>query len=1012
MEFRVLGPVGVWRDGRLFSVVGPKQRTLLAVLVLNASRVVSHDRLLTALWGNTVPASGRRLLHNHLWSLRRLLTDPAVLASTPMGYSLQIPSDASDLGVFLTETEAARACLSAGDAVQASERFQKALALWRGSAFEGASPGFQSAEGPALEEQRTAALVGRIEADLASGGGSELVSELRGLVAENPLHERLRAQLMLALHRAGRTAEALEEYRRAHEHFRRELGLEPGENLARLHQEILSADPGLDLTAEVRHAEAPAPPARPHSIPRQLPADIARFTGREESLRQLDRLLAMEQEGVPVVVITAIAGTAGVGKTALATHWGHRVADRFPDGQLYVNLHGYSQQEPVTGAQALRQLLGGLGLAVEEIPRDTGERETLYRSLMAGKRMLVVLDDAARSEQIRPLLPGSPSCKVVITSRDSLRGLSVTHDVRAIALEVLSAEEARALLVAVLGIDRIRDEMDAVSELARLCGYLPLALRLAAAHLASEPALPVGDFAARLRKENPLATLEIEEDPHIGVRAAFELSYRALPEPARLVFRLMGLAPGEDISLDGVAALTDLSVGECRAVVDTLVNAHLVGRDDARRLTMHDLIRVYARDRAEVDDPEADRRAALTRLFDWYLRTTVAAMDLIDPGRLTKALDIPVEDDDRARFKGPADTWKWMKAEHRSLMAVVSYGASHGWSAHAWRAARSLSRFFDVQNRIDDWIAIQQIGLTASRVIGDQHGEAQMLAALGYAYMFAGDYSMYLDLQRQSLALCEAMGDREGQARALSDIGYGLTRVGRLTEAVEVCRKSIELERSLGKQPDPAGALHRISITYLQLGRPEDALSHLQDCRFYLQEQGGGQGDAYILMHLGEAHARLGDFEAALKCHAQALEIGHKLGNVRMVADALNHLGRDHLRQGRHAEALAYHKEALVKIGEAGNGEIECEILIDLGKAHLAVGENDAAIENHRTALGFSSSLNNLYYKGLAHSVLSVTLEASGRKKESSRHRKEALAILTPMGIPEAEVIAAGVAFA
>ncbi|MER5426274.1 NB-ARC domain-containing protein [Streptosporangium roseum] len=423
---------------------------------------------------------------------------------------------------------------------------------------------------------------------------------------------------------------------------------------------MLSADPSLNLNVEVRRAETPAPPGRSRSVPRQLPSDIARFTGREENLRQLDRLLSTEQEGASAVVITAIAGTAGGGKTALATRWGHRVADRFPDGQLYVNLHGYSQEEPVTGAQALRQLLGGLGVAPDEIPHRVDERETLYRTLVAGKRILVVLDNAVRPDQIRPILPGSPSCKVVITSRDSLRGLSATHDVRTISLEVLSADEAQALLVAVLGIGRTRDEMDAVSQLARLCGYLPLALRLAAARLAGQPALLIDDFVARLRRGNPLVALDFEEDPHIGVRAAFELSYRFMPEPVRRTFRLIGLAPGPDISPDGVVALTGLSAEECGAAIDALVNAHLVGRGDDRRLTMHDLVRVYARDRSDLDDQADDRRDALSHLFDWYLRTTVAAMELIDPGRLVGLLDIPLNDEDRRKFRNSDEAWGWL----------------------------------------------------------------------------------------------------------------------------------------------------------------------------------------------------------------------------------------------------------------------------------------------------------------------------------------------------------------
>lgn len=1004
MEFRVLGPVGIWRDSRLLSVVGQKQRTLLAALVLNANRVVSQDRLLVALWGNAAPASGRRLLHNHLWSLRRLLADASVLVSTPMGYSLKIPADASDLSVFLAESDAARAALTVGDPVQAAERFRRALALWRGPALAGTSPGFQSTEGAALEERRIVVLAERIEADLALGRDSELIGELRQLVTENPLHERLRSQLMLALHRAGRTAEALEEYRNAHQHFRGELGLEPGENLARLHQEILSADPRLNLGSELQRAETPASSSPSLSVPRQLPSDVVRFTGREESLKQLDLLLSAGQDGASAVVITAIAGTAGVGKTALATRWGHRVADRFPDGQLYVNLHGYSQEEPVTGAQALRQLLGGLGVAADAIPHEVGEREALYRSLIAGKQILVMLDNAARADQIRPLLPGSSSCKVVITSRDSLRGLSVTHDVRTIALEVLSAEEAQALFVTVLGPDRVCDDMDAVIQLARLCGYLPLALRLAAAHLASEPTLTIGDFAARLHRENPLTVLEIEEDPSIGVRTAFELSYRALPESARLTFRMIGLAPGSDIGFEGVAVLTGLPVRECRAAIDTLINAHLVSRCDDR-LTMHDLMRVYARDRSETDDLEADSHAALSRLFDWYLRTAVAAVDRISPGYLTEVLDISLKDDDRRKFKYPDDSWGWIKTEHRSLMAVIAYGASHGWFSHSWRTARTLSMFFNVNDRIDDWIITHQIGLSAARAIGDKHGKAEMLCSLGYAYMMTGNYQKYLYLQWQALSVRQEMGDKKGQAEALSDIGHGLTRVGELAKAIEVCEKSIELERLLSGQSSPTGASYRLAIAYLQIGRPGDSLSGLNAYREYERERGNRQNEAYALLYLGVANIKLDRLTLALECVQEALEIGKEIGAIRLEADALNGLGNVYRRQKQYAKALNHQNRALSYMRESRTRELECEIHVDLGNTYLEAGDKSSALKHYQAALDLSLSLGLAYFQGYAHKGLAEALEGPGRE-ESKIHLKEALAIFAPMGVPEAGVVA------
>ncbi|MFF0309594.1 BTAD domain-containing putative transcriptional regulator [Streptosporangium sp. NPDC004379] len=1003
VEFRVLGPVGIWRDGRSLSVVGQKPRTLLAVLVLNANRVVSHERLLRALWGNEAPASGRRLLHNHLWSLRRLLADADVLASAPSGYSLRIPCDASDLGVFTARSESARAAMAEGNAEQAAERFRAALDIWQGPALSGTHPAFQSAEGPALEERRTIVLAERIEADLAAGRASELIGELRKLVTENPLNEKLRAQLMLALHREGRTAEALEEYRLAHQQFRRELGLEPGDDMARLHQAILSGDPALSAEGQPRRSGKPAASAHSRPVPRQLPPDIARFTGREESLRQLDLLLPSEQGDGPTVAITVIAGTAGVGKTALATHWGHRVSDRFPDGQLYVNLHGYSQEEPMTRAHALRRLLSGLGVTAEDIPHEADEQEALYRSLVTGKRILMVFDNAMDPEQVRPLLPGSSSCRSIVTSRNSLRGLSVTHDVRVITLDALSMTEARALLIALLGRERSQAEADAVSELAELCGYLPLALRLAAAHLVTRPDLPLGAFNSRLSRENRLTALDIEEDPHIGVRAAFELSYRTLPGNARRAFRLIGLAPGPDIGFDGVVALTGMPPAESRAVIETLVGAHLIGRD-GDRLSMHDLVRVYACDRGEADDRADERYGALSRLFDWALRMSIAAMEVIQPGRLARLLEEPLRPEEM-RFKDKNEAWRWLDVENHFLISAISYEASQGWQVHAWKTARVLSRFFDVRDRVDDWLATHRIALSAAQEIRDRRGEVEIAGSLAYANMFAGKYEEYLGLQRMALAVLREMGDRRGEARALSDIGYGLLRIGRIAEAVETCREAVRIESSLDVGFDPGSGRYRLAIAYIQLGRFEEALGPLIDHYAMAKEEGERHNEAYVLVHLGEAHSGMGDSASSLECLTRALSLGRELKSLRLTADALNGLGRDLLRQGRYPESRAHYQEALLQARQVKTRELECEILVGLGSACLLAGDEVAALGHYETAASLSSSLGYPYYRGLACKGMAEALVASGQAEETRIWLEEASAILAPMGVPEADAV-------
>lgn len=1007
-QLRVLGPVDVWRDEHSVNVVGPKQRTLLALLVLQANRVVPHDRLLTALWEEKIPTTGRRLLHNHLWSVRRLLDDANALVGTPTGYSLRLLPGESDLDLFLTETAAGRSAMTEGDSAKASDRFSTALALWRGPALDGTQPEFQAVEGPALEELRVAALFNRVEADLVLERHAELISELRLLVAEHPLNEGFRGQLMRAFRHTGRRAEALEEFRIARQHFREELGLDPGEELTRLHQSILAGEPPLETTLTELLSSPPvflSAGSSTRAVPRQLPADITRFTGREKSLRRLDRLLSADQNGASAVVITAITGTPGIGKTALATRWGHHAADRFPDGQLYVNLHGYSQGQPVTSTQALHQLLRGLGVTTDEIPHEADERASMYRSLLADRQMLVVLDNAARPEQIRPLLPGSSLCKVVITSRDSLRGLSATHDIDTLVLGLLSPDEARALLIAVLGEDRIRDEADAVLELAHLCGYLPLALRLAAAHLSSQPTLPVANFVAKLLRENRLTALDIEEDPYIGVRVAFETSYRGLPESAQRTFRLLGIHPGPDIGLDEVIALTDSSVGDVNTALNTLIGAHFIQYGTGGRFVVHDLVSLFARERGESEDSEITRHGALVRLFDWYLHTARAAMEHVHTGHSgiklvsePPAHGIPVFDDyDSATA--------WLDIEYPALISAVNHAAGHGWPGYAWQIAYTLDYFFYLRDRIDDWLTIYQIALSAVREVSDQHGEGRILNALGAANMLSGKIEKCLEYQRQALDLSRTIKDQKGEGDALGRIGYSLLWTGDFRQAIENCLKAIKLFQQLGDDHGEVTAMFTLGIAYLRVGRSLDALHCLERCLAFDRKTENLNDEAYTIALLGDVHESLGDLTTALDCEQRSIQLNRKVGNRRFEANSINSIGKIHRRQGQHAEALEHHRDALAKIREVGEKYAEGEILMDLGTTLLEIGEKQTALESQQAALEIAIAVKDRYRQGLVRNHLAHALQALGRIDEATSQWKSALDILSPMGVPEAEEI-------
>ncbi len=466
------------------------------------------------------------------------------------------------------------------------------------------------AEAARLEEQRLAALEARIDADLACARHAVLIPELRKLVLDYPLRERLWGQLVLALYRSGRQADALSAYREIHQLLEAELGVEPGAALRRLHQRILSADAALDAPAR----SAPGARATPAPVPRQLSADVAGFTGRGEHLRRLGQLLGGDGQGPAALVIAAIVGTAGVGKTALAVHWAHQVAGRFADGQLYVDLRGVARRPPLPPAEALAQLLRALGVPAAQVPPELEEAAGTYRSLLAGRRVLVVLDNAASPDQVRPLLPGSPTCLVVVTSRNQLRGLVAKDDARLLTLDVLGRDEAAALVGRVIGDARVRAEPAATAELARLCAHLPLALRIAGANLADHPGQPIADYTAELAEGDRLAKLVVGGDEQTAVRSSLDLSYQRLAPPERRLFRLLGLVPGPDVSAAAAAALAGTTPERAELVLDRLALAHLLARRAPGRFAVHDLLRLYAIDRALREESEQEREVATRRL--------------------------------------------------------------------------------------------------------------------------------------------------------------------------------------------------------------------------------------------------------------------------------------------------------------------------------------------------------------------------------------------------------------
>ena len=624
---------------RIGGVVVPvqkgKQRALLAALLLNAGRAVSLDELAEALWGPDPPPSARVTIQNYVMRLRKALGDTGTsrIGTLPSGYAIQADASELDVARFEDLLCAARAAARERRWRDAADQARSAVSLWRGDPLaDVGSELLADREVPRLAEMRLQALETRIDADLHLGCHADVITELRRLVARDPLRERLHAQLMLALYRDGRQAEALAAYQRARQVLVEELGAEPGTGLRDMHQQVLTGDPALAFVPPVpgpASASSAAPPAArpaPAGLPRELPAAVPHFTGRAGALAVLTELLD-RPEFSATVVISAINGTAGVGKTALAVHWAHQVSQRFPDGQLYVNLRGYDPSgAPLLSADAVRGFLDALGVPAAQIPAAPQAQAGLYRSLLSGRRMLILLDNARDVAQVRPLLPGSAGCLVLVTSRSQLTGLVAADGARVLTVDVLTDAEALALLGRRLGPERVAAEPAAAAELIMLCARLPLALNIAAARAAARPKHSLAAVAAALRGERGRLDAFDTGDHASSARTVFSWSYRSLSQPAARMFRLLGLHPGPDITEAAAASLAGVAAEAAHRSLAELTAAHLVTEQVPGRFSFHDLLRAYAAEQLGSSDSPPERHAALGRMLDYYLHTAQAAV--------------------------------------------------------------------------------------------------------------------------------------------------------------------------------------------------------------------------------------------------------------------------------------------------------------------------------------------------------------------------------------------------
>jgi DNA-binding SARP family transcriptional activator len=943
VEFGVLGPVEVWVDGRPVDAGHARQRAVLAVLVLEAGRVVPLEVLIDRVWGEDPPRSARNVVYGYVGRLKALLAaapDSGVTLSRQAGgYLLQVRPDQVDVHRF--RGLAAEAAAAAGDDERAGGLLGAAVALWRGSALAGLDSPWLNGQRARLELERAVAVLDLGDVRLRRGEHAALAGELAVEAAGSPADERLIGQLMVALYRCGRQAEALRWFEQTRRHLADELGTDPGPDLRALHEQILRADPSL-VAAPGPAGRATAPAPREPPVPRELPADVTAFTGRAAELAELDRALAgtsavagaetsagagpvavagemagaADDGRVAAAVISAVSGTAGVGKTALAVHWAHRAADRFPDGQLYVNLRGYDPDRPMPAADALAGFLRALGVPGQDIPPGQDERAARYRSLLAGKQMLIVLDNASAAEQVRPLLPGAPRCAVVVTSRDSLAGLIARDGAARLDLDLLPLEDAVSLLRELIGERADADPRSAVA-LAGQCCRLPLALRVAAERAAARPTVPLKDLGAQLAdQQRQLDMLDAAGDPRTAARAVFSWSYRQLSAEAARMFRLLGIHPGPDIAVPAAASLTGRPQPQARALLRELARAHLIAEHVPGRYAFHDLLRAYAAEQAHHTDSQADRDAAVGRVLDHYLHTAARAARLLSPSKEPVVLAPPRPG---AAPGQPADYLQalaWFEAEHQVLLAAVTLAARSGFDVHAWQLPWAMTSFLQIRAHWQEQAATQRTALAAATRLGDTAAQALSGRLLADACTNLGDHDQARGHYASSLALYQRMGNRLGQAKIQHNLGFAAERQGRYTDALSHSEQALGLYQAIGDKANEAVTLNAVGWHYGLLGDYQQARAFCRRAITLSAEAGDRRLEGYAWDSVGYAEHHLGNLAEAAACYQRALSIMREAGARFDEADTLTRLGGTHHAAGELTRAREAWQQALAILEE------------------------------------------------------------------------------------------------
>ncbi|WP_405773148.1 BTAD domain-containing putative transcriptional regulator [Streptomyces sp. NBC_01538] len=989
-------------DGKPVPLGGPRQRTVLAVLLLSAGRPVSVEALIDAVWQGTPPVTARNQIAICVTALRRIFRDAAgehqLITTVNRSYVLNPGEHDIDVQVLDQLVGRARSSARDGRGAEAAVAFGQALDLWNGPALEGLSgEPFDTAVARLADlwldvSEEYAAL------QLQLGEHRSVVSHLSALVERHPLREQARFHLMEALRRSGLRARALETYRAGRRIFVEELGTEPGPALQELHQRILrdlAATEATQATARARthptaepavrayvpvHAPGPVPGAggaAPGAVPPvQLPVPSAAFTGRAQEIEELDRLLDGSMSAAPLAV-AALSGTSGVGKTALAVHWANRVAGRFPDGQLYVDMRGYDEHEPpVTPMQALDRCLRALGVPSSYIPGELEERAALYRGVLDGKRVLILLDNVRSLPQTLPLLPGRGTSCVVVTGRDSFDYMAGDYAVVRIALKPLDPEQSGRMLAAVAGATYTEAPPEAAARLVELCDGLPLALRIAGAYLVARPHRSVAQLVDRL--EDRRRRLDLLSPREGGVRVGIWLSYRELPADAARLFRLLGTLPVRDFAAWAGAAVLDCGIQRAEDLLEQLVEAQLLDvcpgtAGMAPRFSFHSLLRLFAWERAEKEEPRQEREAALGRAFGAWLALADRAHErlrgaghvpvLREPGESTAAASAWTETGGSVSRPGEepaADPIAWFESERYAVLDLVRHWAeTERVQGRPWELVARVVPLFETHNYLEDWRTATGLALRAARRTGDTEGVGMMLSSLGTLEIYRRDYRAARSVLMEAKAATENGDDAHGHAVVLRNLALCARFAGDLEEAGVLCRQAIDFFK---RTRDPAGRSHAVGLLAqieLERGESELGITLIREAFTINRDIGSLRGETQNLYRLAEALLRVGEVLEAEQAADQVVALSRAQGDRLGEAHGLRARGEAQWRQRLTAEAEASLHQAHRAASAVGDRFLQARVELDLASTKAAQGTLDQARAYVESALATLRSLSN-----------------------------------------------------